>query len=59
MNLFTKQKQRIYGYQQGREAERDRWELGIDMYTLLYLKQIANQDLLYSLENFAQYSIIT
>ena len=24
INLFTKQKQRIYGYQQGREAERDR-----------------------------------
>ena len=51
MNLFTKQKQtyrlreRTYGYQGGRVEGRDR-EFGIDMYTLLYLKRITNQDLL-------------
>ena len=32
------------------------WEFEIDMYTLLYLKQIANKDLLYST---AQYYITT
>ena len=29
-------------------------EFGIDMYTLLYLKRIANKDLLYSTGNSAQ-----
>ena len=29
------------------------WEIGIDMYTLLYLKQITNKDLLYSTGNSA------
>ena len=29
-------------------------EFGMDMYTLLYLKQITNKDLLYSSENSAQ-----
>ena len=33
------------------------WEVGIDMYTLLYLKQITNKDLLSG--NSAQYSVIT
>ena len=27
------------------------WEFGIDMYTLLYLKQITNKDLLFSTGN--------
>ena len=31
---------------------------GIDMYTLLYLKQITKKDLLYSTENASQYSVI-
>ena len=35
------------------------WEFGIDMYTLLYLKEITNKDLLYSTGNSAQYSVIT
>ena len=35
------------------------WECGIDMYTLLYLKQITRKDLLYSTGNFVQYSVIT
>ena len=30
------------------------WEFGMDMYTLLYLKWIANKDLLYSTGNSAQ-----
>ena len=30
-------------------------EFGTDMYTLLYLKQITNKDLLYSTGNSAQY----
>ena len=32
---------------------------GTDMYTLLYLKQATNKDLLYSTGNSAQYSVIT
>ena len=34
------------------------WEFGIDMYTLLNLKQIIKKELLYSTENSAQYSVI-
>ena len=34
------------------------WEFGIDMCTLLYLKQIMNMDLMYSTENSAQCSVI-
>jgi len=34
------------------------WEFGVDMYTLLYLKQIISNDLLYSTGNSAQYSAI-
>ena len=34
------------------------WEFGIDTYTLLYLKQITNKDLLYSTRDSAQYSLI-
>ena len=34
------------------------WEFGIDMYTLLYLKQITNKDLLYSTGNSIEYSVI-
>ena len=54
MNLFTKQKQthRLREFtvtsREGRQRGTD-WELGIDVYTLLYLKQIANKDVLYSL----------
>jgi len=35
------------------------WESGTDIYTLLYLKQITNKDLLYSTGNSAKYSRIT
>ena len=35
------------------------WEFGVNKYTLLYLKQITNKNLLYSTENSAQYSVTT
>ena len=35
------------------------YKFGIDIYTLLYLKQITNRDLQYSTGNSAQYSVIT
>ena len=35
------------------------WEFGIDMYTLLYLKQLINKDLYYYTGNTVQYSVIT
>ena len=34
------------------------WEIGIDIYTLLYIKQITNKDLLYSMGNSTQYSVM-
>ena len=61
MNLFTKQKQshgcrkQIYGYQ-GLRGEGINWEIEIDIYTLLYVKQITNKNLLYSTVNYTQYS---
>ena len=67
MNLFTKQKQthrhqkQTYGYQRGQRG----WggeisqEFGINRYTLLYVKQITNKDLLYSTGNYIQYLVIT
>ena len=35
------------------------WEIGIDIYILLYIKQITNMDLLYSTGNSTQYSLMT
>ena len=40
----------------GENGESDR-EFGIDMYTLLYLKWVANKVLLYSTGNSAQYYV--
>ena len=34
-------------------------ELGINIYILLYIRQITNKDLLYSTGKSAQYSVIT
>ena len=34
------------------------WKIGIDTYTLLYINQITNQNLLYSTGNSAQYSVM-
>ena len=64
MNLFTKQKKthrcrkQTYGYQ-GRKGQRDKLGDGIDIYTLLYIKQITNKNLLYSTGNSTQYSVMT
>ena len=63
MNLYTKQKQthryrkQTYGYQRGK-WEGINEEVGINTYTLLYIKQIPNKDLLYSTGNYTQYFII-
>ena len=35
------------------------WEIGIDIYALLYIKQITNKDLLYSTGNSTQYFVMT
>ena len=64
MNLFTKQKQshryrkQTYGYQGGKRAGIN-WEIEIDIYTLLYIKQIVNKNLVYSIRNSTQYSVMT
>ena len=34
------------------------WEIGIDIYTLRYIKQITNKDLLYSTGSSTQYSVM-
>ena len=34
-------------------------EVGINIYTLLYIKQITNKDLLYGTGNYTQYFVIT
>ena len=34
------------------------WEIGIDIDTVLYIKQITNKDLLYRPGNSAQYSVM-
>ena len=62
MNLYTKQKQtqktnlclpKVLG---GGEMNE---EFGINIYTLLYIEQITNKDLLYSTGNYIQYFVIT
>ena len=64
MNLFTNRntvtdiesKPMVTSWERGGEINK---EIGIDIYTLLYIKQIANKDLLYSTWNSTQYSIMT
>ena len=64
MNLFTKQKEshrcrkQTYGFQGGSGGEIN-WEIGIDIYIVLYIKQITKRNLLYSTGNSTQYSVIT
>ena len=43
---------RVEGWEEGTARE-----FGIDMYTLIYLKRIANKDLLYSTGDSAQYYV--
>ena len=64
MNLFTKQKQthrhrkQIYDYRRGKVGGINQ-KFGIKRYTLPYIKQITNKDLLYSTGNYTQYFVIT
>ena len=55
-NLFTKEthREQIYGCQEEGSGEGIVREFGIDMYTLLYLKWIANKELVYNTGNSAQ-----
>ena len=68
MNLFTKQKQThrhkkkkiTNGYQrEWRRRGRDKLGVGINIYTLLYVKQVNNKDLLYNTRNYTQFFVIT
>ena len=65
MNLFTKHSHRYrkqtFGYQERKWGWEGgiNWEIGIDIYILLYIKQITKKDLLYSTGNSSQYSVIT
>ena len=43
----------------GEGEEEINWEIGIDIYTLLYTKQVTNKDLLYSTGNSTQYSVMS
>ena len=47
-----------YGYQGVRGGEGINWEIGTDLYILLYIKQTTNKDLLYSTRNSTQYSVM-
>ena len=62
MNLSTKQKS-SFRYKKQIQLPRGNggkisWKLRIDIYTLPYIKQITNKDLLYSTGNSAQYFIM-
>ena len=48
-----------YGYQRGNTGVRDKLGVGIDIYTLLYIKYIKNKDLLYSTWTSTQNCVIT
>ena len=41
------------------KGEKGNWETGTDIYKLLYIKQITNENLLYSTENSTQCSMVT
>ena len=43
----------------GERGKEINWEIGIDIYTLWYIKQITNKNLLYSTWNSTQYSVMT
>ena len=64
MNLFTKQKQ-TYRFQKQTNSYQRRntgginQEPGMNIHTLLYLRQITNKDLLHSTGNSTQYPLIT
>ena len=43
----------------GKGSGRINWEIEMDIYTLLRIKQITNKDLLYRTGNSTQYSVMT
>ena len=63
MNLFIRQKKnhryRKVMVTKGETGGRINQEFEINRYTLLYIKQIINKNLLYSTGNYIQYLIIT
>ena len=65
MNLFAKWKYRhrhreqTYGHQGGKVRGGMNWETGIDIYKLLCIKEITNENLLYSTGNSTQCSVVT
>ena len=61
MNLLTKQqsprcRKHIYGYQGIKGGIR--WEIGTDISTLQYIKQVTNKNLRYSTGNSTQYPVM-
>ena len=58
-NTLTDFKDKLMGTKGERWENGINKEFGINIYTLLYIKQIINKDLLYSTGNSAQYSVIT
>ena len=65
MNLFIKQKQTHRARSKLMVIKGETWgevknqEMGINIYTLLYIKQITNKYLLYITGKSTQYSVIT
>ena len=51
--------QKTNGYQGLRGKVEINWKVEADIYTLLYIKQMTNKDLLYKTENSTQYSLMT
>ena len=43
----------------GERGGRNKLEFGINIYTLLYIKQMTSKDLLYSTGNYTQYLVIS
>ena len=62
MNLYTKQKQthrhKKQGYQRGKRGKINQ-EFEINIYILLYIKQVTNKDPLYTTGHYTQYFVKT
>ena len=65
MNFYANQKQihrcrkQAFSYQRGKGQGGMNWEFGPDIYTLLYIKQRTDKDLLYGTGNSTQDSVVT
>ena len=46
-------------FTRGRGGRGINWEIGTDIYTVLYMKETTNKNLLYSIGNSTQYSVTT